>query len=168
MESGNSADQLALDNLRQMQQIAAMRGDAAVCVFASLNEALILMKSAKSTHDMIQERIAQAAKYQCDPSVNIPQLELLSLLINLLSSLHRERLEETAERLRTFQKKIDAWQGSSHDAQFMLPFRRDESSQQIISADTSSIVRLGDNGSNSDFLVMSFMTKMEFASLGYV
>lgn len=165
MEAGNSADPLALDNLRHMQQIATMRGDAAICVFASLTEALILLKSARSTPEMIQERIAQAAKYQCDPSVNVHQLELLSLLIGLLMSLHRERHEETAERLRTLQKKIDSWRKSNSDAEFLLPVKKDTSSQQIISADTSSILRLGDDGANSNFLVMSFMTEVESASV---
>lgn len=165
MEAGNSADPLALDNLRQMQQVASSRGDAAICVYASLAEALILLKSAKSTPEMIQERIAQAAKYQCDPSVNIHQLELMSLLIGLLMSLHRERHEETAERLRALQKKIDSWRGQNPDAEFLLPIRKDASSSQIISGDTSSIIRSGEDGSNSDFLVMSFMTEMEFTGL---
>lgn len=168
MEAGNSADPLALDNLRHMQQIATSRGDAAICVFASLTEALILLKSAKSTPEMIQERIAQAAKFQCDPSVNIHQLELLSLLISLLMSLHREKHEETAERLRTLQKKIDSWRGSNPNAEFLLPVKKDASSQQTISADTSSIIRVADDGANSNFLVMSFMTEMESTSLVYV
>lgn len=114
---------------------------------------------------MVQECMAQAAKYQFDPTVNIHQLELMTLLVGLLSSLHREKHEDTADRLRALQKKIDEWRGSNPGAEFMLPIKRHTSSSQILGVDTSAILRPGDQGTNTDFLVMSFMTEMEFTSL---
>lgn len=168
MEAGSAADTAALENIRSIHAIANNKGDAAVSVFASLSEALILLKTTKGTPEMIQECMAQAAKHQFDPTVQIHQLELISLLIGLLSSLHRDKHEDTAERLRALQKKIDDWRETNPNPEFLLPIKKHTSSSQIIGNDTSAIVRPGQEGSDTDFLVMSFMTEMEFTSLVYV
>lgn len=161
MEAGNAADATALDNLRSIHAFAHHRGDVALSVFASLTEALVLLKTSKGSHEMIQNCVAQAAKYQFDPSVQIPQLELLSLLVAFLTSLHRQKHDETTERLRALQKKIDDWQGPSSKTDFRLPIRKHAPASQTIGKDTSAVIVPGDDGGGSDYLVMSFMSQME-------
>lgn len=161
MEAGNAADATALDNLRAIQSFAHHRGDAAFSVFASLTEALVLLKTSKGSPEMIQNCMAQAAKYQLDPSVQIPQLELFSLLVGFLTSLHRQKHEDTVERLRALQKKIDSWQDPRSKADFRLPVKKHIPASQTISKDTSAIICPGAEDGDSDHLVVSFMSQME-------
>ncbi|VUC36862.1 unnamed protein product [Clonostachys rosea] len=161
MEAGNAADATALDNLRGIQSYAHHRGDAAFSVFASLTEALVLLKTSKGSPEMIQNCMAQAAKYQLDPSVQIPQLELFSLLVGFLTSLHRQKHEDTVERLRALQKKIDSWQDPRSKADFRLPVKKHIPATQTISKDTSAIICPGAEDADSDYLVVSFMSQME-------
>ena len=49
-----------------------------------------------------------------------------------------------------------------------MPIKKQPSTSQTISEDTSAIVQAGESNGPSDFLVLSFMTKMELMSLVYV
>jgi predicted transcriptional regulator len=158
-----------LENIRQIHGAATSRGDAAVSVYASLSEALILLKTSRGTPEMIQNCMAQAAKYQFDPQVKIPQLEVMSLLVSFLASLHQERQEETVEKLRALQKKMDECQDWGEQTEFLLPIRKQSNtSAHTVGGDTSAIIRPGENAAEFDYLVMSFMTHMELSMLMYV
>lgn len=168
MEAGTSADAPSLENMRSIHNMAAARGDAAMCVYASLSEALILLQTSKGTPEMIQACQAQASKYQLDPRVQIPHLELLALLVDYLSSLNREKQDAVIERLRRLQKKIDECQDLANKSDFLLPIRKQASGNETISPDVSAIVRPGIDGDDSDYLVMSFVSQLELTVLVYV
>ena len=139
-----------------------------MCVYASLSEALILLQTSKGTPETIQASLAQAYKYQLDPRVQIPQLELLYLLVDYLSSLNREKQDSVTERLRRLQKKIDECQHLANKADFLLPIRKQPAAAHTIGVDVSAIIKPGDDSDESDYLVMSFVTQMELMVLVYV
>lgn len=168
MEAGSAADAASLENIRSIQTMASTRGDSAICVYASLWEALVLLKMSRGSPEMIQTCLAQASKYQFDPKVKIPQLELMYLLVDFLSSLHRDKQDAVVERLRRLQKKIDECQDMATKTDFLLPVLKQPTSAQTIGDDFAAIVRPGGADTDSDYLAMSFMTQMELTVLVYV
>lgn len=167
MELGQTADASALDNLRTIQHIANSRGDNALVVFASISEGLTLLKASKDGNiEKVQTCIAQAAKFQFDPSVRILQLDMLTLLLDLASSINHQSPDTTAQKLRSLQKHLDEcgdWHNVKSD--FFIPIKKQPATGNTISADTQGIIREGEGDMPVDFLVLSFMTKMELASL---
>ena len=167
MEMGNGSDASALENIRAIQNVATTRGDNALTILASLWEGLALLKTAKEgSMEKVQGCIAQAAKYQFDPSVRILQLDILMLLLDFAASLHYSNPDATAQKLRDLQRRLDDcedWNNVKSD--FLVPIKKQSASSQTISADTSTIVVPSDGTSEYDQLVVSFMTKMELRSL---
>ena len=167
MEGGQTTDANCLENIRCIQNIASSRGDNALSVFASILEGLTLLKTSKDGNiERVQTCIAHAAKFQFDPSVHISQLDMLTLLLDLASSINHQSPEITNQKLRLLQKKLDEC-GDWHNvkADFLLPIKKQPSTAQTLSDDTTAIIRAGDSQGTSDFLVLSFMTKMELMSL---
>ncbi|KPM41292.1 hypothetical protein AK830_g5221 [Neonectria ditissima] len=167
MEVGQTADAGALENIRSIQVIANSRGDNAISAFASILEGLALIKASKDGNvEKVQTCIAQAAKFQFDPSVRIIQLDMLTLLLDLASSINQQSPDVTSQKLRLLQKRLDEC-GDWHNvkADFVIPVKKQPSTAQTISGDTAAIIRGGDSNEPMDFLVMSFMTKMELTSL---
>lgn len=167
MEAGTSSDASALDNLRALQTAAASRGDNALSVFASLLEGLTFLKAAKEgANEKVQACLAQVAKYQLDESVNIPQIEILTLLLDVASNLHTAQPEVTAEKLRKLQKRFDECvQWGEVNSEFLISIRKSSTSAKTVSVDTSMVLRYDENSTGSDYLVVTFMTKAELSSL---
>jgi hypothetical protein len=167
MEAGTAADASALDNLRALQAAASSRGDNALCVFASLLEGLTFLKAGKDgANEKVQACLAQVAKYQLDESVNIPQIEILTLLLDVASNLHTYQPEVTAEKLRNLQKRFDECaQWGDVKSEFLIAIRKSSTSAKTVSSDTSMVLRNDEGDGGSDYLVMSFMTKVELTSL---
>lgn len=168
MEVGQTADASALENIRSIQVIANTRGDNAISAFASILEGLALLKASKDGGNIekVQTCIAHAAKFQFDPSVQIIQLDMLTLLLDLASSINQQSPDVTSQKLRSLQKRLDecgAWHNVKAD--FLVPVKKQPSTAQTISGDTAAIIRGGDSNTPTDFLVVSFMTKMELTSL---
>ena len=167
MEMGTASDAGALDNIRAVQNIANTRGDNALSVLASVLEGLTLLKTSKDgSIERVQACIAQAAKFQFDPSVQIMQLDILTLLLDFASSLHHQSSDSTAQKLRLLQTRLDecdAW--NNVKAEFLIPIKKQPSNARTVSDDTAAIVRAGEPDSAFDYMVMSFMTKMELRSL---
>jgi hypothetical protein len=166
MELGQTADASALENIRSIQVTANSRGDNALSVFASILEGLTLLKASKDGNlEKVQACIAQVAKFQHDDSVAIMQLDILTLLLDLVSSINHAGLELTLQKLKLVQDRMDAcsdWHSVKSD--FLIPVKKQPSTGHTISSDTAGIIRSGE-GAPVDFLVMSFMTRMELASL---
>lgn len=167
MEAGTAADASALENLRALQHAASSRGDNALCVFASLLEGLTFLKASKEgAVEKVQACLAQVSKYQLDQSVNIPQVEILTMLLDVASSIHTYSPEVTAEKLRALQKRFDECsQWGDVNSEFLIAIRKSSTSGNTVSSDTSMILRNHESDTDSDYLVMTFMTRVEFTSL---
>lgn len=168
---GNASDTGALENIRAVQNVASLRGDNAMTVFASILEGLALLKTSKDSNiERVNSCIAQAAKYQFDPSVKIMQLDILILLLDFSSSLHHQNPDTTAQKLRLLQQKLDdCEEWSNIKADFQIPVKKQSSGAKIVSEQTSAIIRPGGEADGEfDFVVMTFMTKVELRSLVYV
>lgn len=167
MEMGNASDASALENIRAVQNVASTRGDNALSIFASVLEGLALLKTAKDgSIEKVQGCIAQAAKYQLDPTIRITQLDILVLLLDFAASLHHQNPDVTSAKLRELQKKIDDCEDWGNvKADFLVPIKKQAASSNIVGEDTKSIVDPGDGTRESDFLVVTFMTKIELRSL---
>ncbi|KAI6782463.1 uncharacterized protein J7T54_001320 [Emericellopsis cladophorae] len=155
-ETGGFGDNAALDNIRSVYTMASERGDAAVAVYASLSEALMLIKTCKGHFEGIRTCLAQAAKYQFDPTIKIPQLELLHVLVDFLGGLQRDPPAETSARLQRLQTCSDAHQ--SAEAQFWIPIKKSQYESTTISKDTMTVVRPGGAGETFDFLAMAYIS----------
>ncbi|KAJ4249442.1 hypothetical protein NW762_012297 [Fusarium torreyae] len=166
MELGQTADASALENIRSIQVTASSRGDNALSAFASILEGLALLKSSKDGNmEKVQACIAQIAKFQFDPSVHIMQLDVLTLLLDLSSSINHSSTDSAVHKLKQIQDRLDAcgdWHNVKSD--FLIPVKKQPSTGHTISSDTAGIIRSGEDAP-VDFLVMSFMTKMELTSL---
>ncbi|KAK5993378.1 hypothetical protein PT974_06808 [Cladobotryum mycophilum] len=168
LDIASTADAGALDNLRSIQNVANSRGDNALSVLASLLEGFTLLKTTKdNSMEKIQTCIAQAAKFQFDPAVQqIIQLPMLTLLLEVTASMHHQSPDHTAQKLRLLQKALDEcedWHNVKAD--FLVPVKKQPSTAKTVSDDTRAIIRLGDGECETDFVIMSFMTKMELKSL---
>ncbi|KAL7913813.1 cohesin loading factor domain-containing protein [Trichoderma velutinum] len=167
LDIGSVSDTGALDNIRAIQNVANTRGDTALSVLASLIEGFTLLKTTKDGNmEKIQACIAQVAKYQFDPSVQITQLTMLTLLLEVAASLHHQNPDHTAQKLRQLQVCLDdceEWHNVKSD--FLVPIKKESSAARTVSDDTQAILRLGEGEGEMDYLVMTFMTKMELRSL---
>lgn len=168
MEVGQTADASALENIRSIQVLANSRGDNAISAFASLLEGLTLLKASKDGNvEKVQQCIAQAAKFQFDPSVHIMQLDMLMLLLDLASSINHQSSEVTTQKMRAVQNRLDEcgdWHNVKSD--FLIPVKKQPSTAHTISSDTAAVIRHGDGDAGPvDYLVLSFMTKIELTSL---
>jgi hypothetical protein len=165
-ETSGFGDNAALDNIRSVYSMASDRGDAALAVYASLSEALMLIKTCKGHSEGIRTCLAQAAKYQFDPTVKIPQLELLHALVDFLGGLQRDPPAETSARLQRLQACSDSHQ--SADAQFWIPVKKSQYESTTISKDTATVVRPGGAGETFDFMAMAYISSDEFIVLSLV
>lgn len=167
MAMGNASDGSALENIRAVQNVANLRGDKAMTVFASILEGLALLKTSKDSNiERVNACIAQAAKFQLDASVKIMQLDILMLMLDFAASLHRQSPDATAHKLRLLQQRLDeceSWPNVKAD--FDIPIKKQASNARTVSDETSSIIRLGESNGEFDYVVMTFMTKMELKSL---
>lgn len=170
LQSGNPADTHAMDNLRHITSLATHRGDYAVAVLTSLLEGIVHLKSRKDDSIVrVQTCIAQAARYQLDPSVHIPQIEVLTLLLDLACSLQQKTPGVAMQKLKALQSRMDELvQASDWDTlrdELLLPLKRQPNSSSTVTGDTSSIIR---PGGDENHIVMSFVTKVHAFVLAYV
>lgn len=162
LQSGSPADTHAMDNLRNISSLAAHRGDAAIAVLTSLLEGMIHLKSRKDDSIVrVQHCIAQAARYQHDPSVHIPQIDVLTLLLDLACSLQQKAPKVAMQKLKSLQMRMDELvQTSDWDTfrdELLLPLKKQSNSTTSVTDDTKTIIRPGDE---HNFIVMSFVTKI--------
>ncbi|KAI1170301.1 hypothetical protein F4777DRAFT_125508 [Nemania sp. FL0916] len=166
LQSSNPTEAHALENLRAITTLAGHRGDRPVFAIASLLEALSHLRTMKDDAIVrVQACIAQASKYQLEESMSIMPLDVLQLVLDLACSLQQKSPHMISQKLKDLQDKMDtsikntSW--SFQDRQLLLPIHKQATNQQIISSDTSSIIRPGKDGDNYDYLAISFWTKLE-------
>lgn len=135
-------------------------------MLASLLEGLAHLRVVRAdTLEKVQTCLAQASKYQMEPSVQIPQIDVLSLLLDLSCSMHQKNPDMLIQKLSTLHSKLDgtlsshAWPDSMTD--ICIPIGKQHSSSSIVSEDTAAILRPGEAGGTVDFVVLSFLTKVE-------
>lgn len=163
LQSGNLTDAHALENLRNIFSLAHHRGDHAIAVLTSLLEGIGHLKSRKDDAIVrVQTCIAQAARYQLDPSVQIPQIEVLTLLLDLACSLQQKAPQIAMQKLRALQMRMDelvqAHEWDQNRDELLLPLKRQPNSNNSVTGDTNTIIRPGPGDSN--YIVMSFVTKV--------
>ncbi|KAI0205419.1 cohesin loading factor-domain-containing protein [Astrocystis sublimbata] len=172
LQSLNPTEAHALENLRAITVLASQRGDYPISAVASLLEALSHLRAMKDDAIVrIQACIAQASKYQLADSMSIMQLDVLQLVLDLACSLQQKSPQIISQKLRALQDKMDIsirdTSGSLQDTQLFLPIHKQVTNQQIISQDTSNIVRPGEDGDAFDYLAMSFWSKLEAFTTTY-
>jgi len=169
LQTTSATEAHTTDNLRSISALASQRNDKAVCVLAALLEGLLHLKAGRDdTVVRVQTCIAQASKYQLDSSVQIPQLVILTRLLDLACSLLQKLPDLITAKLKALQECMDgfrgaaAWGGAS--SELLLPLRKHSTSSPTISSDTAVVVRVGDE--ELDYLVLKSFTKAEGLALG--
>ncbi|WQF79779.1 Putative chromatid cohesion factor MAU2 [Colletotrichum destructivum] len=172
VHAGSPPDAAVLDNLRAIATLAGQRGDHAMVVFASLLEGLSVLRTVRpDTIERVQTCLAQATKYQLDPSVQIPQLDVLTLLLDLACSMHQKTPDILIHKLRSLQAKLDANLGSQTwtdlNPEILIPIKKHNVTSATLSDDTSAILRAGASDSQHDYIVMTFLNRLEIVVLTY-
>lgn len=163
LQSSSPADAPALENLRSITTVATSRGDSAIAVMTSLLEGIVHLKARKEDSIVrVQTCIAQASRYQLDPSVQIPQVEVLTLLLDLACTLQQKAPQIAMQKLKALQARMDELV-QAHDWDKMLdvlhlPLKRQPSSSASVTNDTKTIIQPGDGEHN--FIILSFVTKV--------
>ncbi|RYP24552.1 hypothetical protein DL765_000572 [Monosporascus sp. GIB2] len=172
LESPNPSEAPALENLKAIANLASQRGDHAIFVVASLLEGLSLLKTMKDDAVVrIQSCIAQASKYQLEDSVHILQLDILALMLDLACSLYQKSPQVVTQKVRVLQSRLDTCLNSEEwgltSTELVLPIQKQSSNHKVISGDTASILRPGQEHEPRDYLVMSFWSKIEAFTVTY-
>jgi hypothetical protein len=173
IQTGAPADPHALDNLRKLVAFGNQRGDKAICVMASLLEALAHLRTMKNVNDAVlrvQTCIAQASKYQLEDTVRLPQLDILLLLLDLACSLHqRQRPDATFNKFVALQNRMEELK-TSHEwdpltTEVLLPIKKQlgPTKNSAISAETRGIVREGQAA--EDYIVIQALSRQQALSL---
>lgn len=170
VHAGSPPDAAVLDNLRAISALAGDRGDYAMVVLASLLEGLSVLRTIRpDTIERVQTCLAQAAKYQLDPSVQIPQLDVLTLLLDLACSMHQKTPDILIYKLKSLQAKLDENHSSATwtdlNPEILIPIRKQNAASATLSDDTTAILRTGTAESPHDYVVMSFLNKIEIIVL---
>ncbi|KAI1827939.1 cohesin loading factor-domain-containing protein [Xylaria intraflava] len=172
LQSSNPTEAHALENLRAITILASQRGDRPIFAIACLLEALSHLRAMKDDAIVrIQACIAQASKYQLEDTISIMQLDVLQLVLDLACSLQQKSPHMITKKLQALQDKMDSsikdvsW--GFQDRQLLLPLHKQATNQHVISADTSSIIKPGENGGTYDYLAMSFWSKLEAFTTTY-
>lgn len=146
--------------------MALRKGDIIIFVIASLLEGLSLLKNMKDDAVVkIQNCLAQSQKYQLDPATHVPQVDILTLMLDFACSLHQKSPQMITQKMKLLQTRMDEtlqdprW--SLNATEVLLPIKKQSSNNQVISEDTQAIIRLGAEYDPCDYLVMSFWTKIE-------
>ncbi|KAI1438739.1 hypothetical protein GGR50DRAFT_637582 [Xylaria sp. CBS 124048] len=172
LQSTNPTEAHALENLKAITLLANQRGDRPLFAIACLLEALSHLRSMKDDAVVrIQVCLAQASKYQLEASSSILQLDVLQLVLDLACSLQQKSSHTIPHKLQALQDKMDSsirdtsW--GFQDRQLLIPIHKQASSQNIISADTSSLIQPGRDGDSCDYLALSFWSKLEAFTTTY-
>ncbi|KAM0287403.1 hypothetical protein ACHAQH_000353 [Verticillium albo-atrum] len=168
--AGNAPDATHFDNLQMLGSFAHERGDHAIGVLASLLEGLAHLRVMKSDSvERVQTCLAQAAMYQLNPAVKVPQLDILTLLLDLACSMHQKNPDILVQKLSALESRLDGTISSrewTDDAtEVCVPMKKQHSSSLIISEDTSAILRPGKEETGTDLIVLSFLSKQELFAL---
>lgn len=173
IQTGSPADPHALDNLRKLVAFGNQRGDKAICVMASLLDALAHLRTMKNVNDAVlrvQTSIAQASKYQLEETVRLPQLDILLLLLDLACSLHqRQRSDVTFSKFVALQNRMEEMK-TSHEwepltTEVLLPIKKHSgpSKNPAISDETRGILREGRG--TEDYVVMQALSRQQALAL---
>ncbi|KAF9881168.1 hypothetical protein CkaCkLH20_01318 [Colletotrichum karsti] len=170
VHAGSPPDAAVLENFRAISALASDRNDHAMVVFASLLEGLSMLRTIRpDTIERVQTCLAQATKYQLDPSVQIPQLDILTLLLDLACSMHQKTPDILIYKLKTLQSKLDDSMGSSTwsdlNPEILIPINKASAASATLSDDTTAILRAGP--SSHDYVVMTFLNRLEIVVLTY-
>lgn len=134
-------------------------------------EALAYLKApGTDAVEQVQRRIAASQAYQADPSCAIPQLAVLTHIIDVASSIRQGNTKIMMNKLKDMQSVMDealkdsSWSTVS-DA-IAIPIKRTSKSSSIISQDTRMILGIGEDG--GDNLMMTFLNKKDAYSITLV
>lgn len=165
-QCGNSADQAALHNLTEAANLAAQVGDFGITVLCCILQGLALIKIMKpNSIELAQQYIAQAAKYQHEPTAQNRTLSILVLLLDLMCSMHEKDVNAAALKAKKLQLALDATESEDLLGMIYVAINKNSADSSIISADTAAIIRPASADEDFDFLVVSSLNKLELYSL---
>lgn len=172
LATGNLTDNhAAIQNLRAIASVAEQQDDKAIFMAASLMEALAYLKTPGiDAVEHVQRQIAASQAYQADPSCSIPQLAVLTHIIDVASSIRQGNTTVMLNKLKDMQIVMDEagrdpiW-GSTSDV-ISIPIKRTPKSSSIISQDTRMILGIGEDG--GDNLMMTFLNKKDTYAITFV
>jgi hypothetical protein len=172
LATGNLTDNhLAIQNLRAIASVATQQDDKAIYMAACLMEALAYLKApGTDAVEQVQRCIAASQAYQADPSCAMPQLAVLTHIIDVASSIRQGNTKTMMSKLKDMQVVVDeslkdpSW--STESDTIAIPIKRTSKSSSIISQDTRMVLGIGADG--GDNLMMTFLTKKDAYSIKLV
>lgn len=147
--------------------MAQDRGDAAIYILAQLLEGLAHLSTLKEDAiPRVQACIAAALKMQGHRQAQLPQLEILRLMLDYACSTIKKVPQEMAQKLSALKAKTEQLQSSrlwEHRHEIRLPIRKQQSASNTISVDTRNVIWPGSD--DVDFLVLPMMGPLESMAL---
>ncbi|KAG9232471.1 cohesin loading factor [Amylocarpus encephaloides] len=165
LESGTSADlHAAVQTLQKISDLASRQGEDAIHLTASLVEAVAHLRStAPDSAEFVQRAIAAARTHQLNVGSQIPQLNCLTQIVDVISSIQlgdSRQMNAKFENMRQIMVQIskDPTWTSSNDI-LLIPINGMRANNHTVSGDTRAVLGFGCDG--RDHLTMSFMGKTD-------
>jgi len=168
MQSSKASDtQVALHDLRYISSLASEREDRAIFLLSSLMEILSHLSAPNlESVEQVQTALASAWSYQLDMESQIPQLMVLTHILDVACSLLYGLPAQTELKQKALE---DAFKGSpwstSNDISdvIAIPVNPLKGQPQLVSQDSRAILGTAENG--KDMLMISLLNNNDTFAL---
>lgn len=159
--------QVALHDLRYISSLASERGDRSIFLLSSLMEILSYLSSPNAESiEQVQTALASAWTYQLDMDSQVPQLLVLTHMLDVACSLLYGLQAQTEPKQKAMEDafKNSTW-GQSTDPSDVIavPINPEKGQAQLVSQDSRGI--LGTTENVRDVLMVSFLNSNDTFAL---
>lgn len=165
MKSNKASDtQTALHDLHAISSLAKEREDYGVYLLSSLMEILAhLTNPSPESKEQIQRALAAAWTYQNTAENGIPQLNVLTHVLDLTCSLVYDLPPQTAQKQKAMEETFKTANWSTSCDTISIPIQKTRAQGQIVSQDTRGLVGSMEDG--RDVLIISLLNNNDTFAL---
>lgn len=162
---------MAMQNLYSIAELAHMRDHRAILLTSALFQARANFRSGKSdTIERIQRAIAVAFSYQQDEANQIPQLLILTHILDLSCSILKGMPSEISEKMKSLKSKWNLWacdpSWSEVDEHVAIPIQSRQGHPHVVTSDTRGVLDISKDGTEQ--LILSGFDQRTMGSMRYV
>lgn len=162
-----SDSQTVIHELRHISSVANSRGDRAIFLLSSLMEVLAhLSFPVPESAEQVQTALAAAWTYQLEVDNRVPQLVVLTHILDLTCSLIYGRPSQTEAKQKAMEEafKESEWSTAADSSDvFAVPINAAQNEAQLVSSDTRGILGISKDGRQA--LMVSFLNNNDVYAL---
>jgi len=168
LQSSKASDtQVALHDLRYISSLASEREDRAIFLLSSLTEILSHLSAPNpESVEQVQTALASAWRYQLDTGSQIPQLIVLTHMLDVACSLLYGLPAQTELKQKAMEDafKSSDWSTSTDSSDIIaIPVNPVKGQPQLVSQDSRGILGTADDG--KDMLMISLLNNNDTFAL---